>query len=193
MANSKKATKPREVPSEWNEVWVDTTFETKNNVYHISNYGRIRSTQKSTGNEKIIKGARCGKQAFLNVIQPDGSRGYCFVSKFVAEHFCDKPSEEHDMVIHLDEDYENNKWINLKWVTKEEWHAFNQQRKSFKEGRKKLKKIYKLNPTKVKLIKRRLQSGKIKKKTIAKQFDVSLRTIWRIAKGERWASVTIDD
>lgn len=185
--NEKKS--PKKVESAWNEVWIDTTFQTKNNFYHISNYGRIRSTSKTSGDEKIIKGAHCSKQVFLNVIQPDGSRGVCSVRKFVAEHFCEKPTEEHIRVINLDQDFTNNKWVNLKWLTLQEWHEWNLQSKSYKDGREKLKEIYKLNPTKVRLIKERLKSGKVKPKTVAKQFKVSLSTINRIQNGKRWANV----
>ncbi len=194
MSDSKGSKKlPKKVESEWNEVWVDTTFHTKNNRYHISNYGRIKSITKATGDEHLIKGARCGKQKFLNVIQPDGSRGYCFVSRFVAEHFVEQPSPEHNMIAFLDEDFENCKWVNLKWVTKDEWHAWNQQTQGFLKGREKLKKIYKLNITQVRLIKKRLKEGKVKRKTLAKQFGVSLRTISRISVADTWAGQKIED
>lgn len=192
MGESKKNI-PKKIPGAWNEVWINTNFETKNNLYHISNYGRIRSTSKATGNESIIKGAYCNKQVLLNVIQPDGTRGVCSVRKFVAEHFCERPSEQHIRVVNLDQDFTNNKWINLKWLTLEEWYEWNQQSDSYKEGREKLKDIYKLNPTKVKLIKERLQSGKVKPKTIAKQFRVSLSTVNRIMNGKRWAEVELDE
>ncbi len=189
--NKEKKT-PKKVESAWNEVWVDTTFHTKNNFYHISNYGRIRSTSKTTGNESIIKGAHCSKQVFLNVIQPDGTRGVCSVRKFVAKHFCEQPSEEHIRVINLDQDFKNNSWLNLKWLTLDEWQQWNLESRSYKEGRQKLKEIYKLNPTKVRLIKERLQGGKVKPKTVAKQFKVSLSTINRIQNGKRWANVKIE-
>ena len=187
--------KEKRVRSEWNEVWIDTTFCTKNNFYHISNYGRIRSTHKATGNEYLINGSMSGgTMLMLNVIQPDGSRGCCSVPRFVAENFIDKPSEEHIRVIHIDEDYSNNKWTNLKWVTKEEWYEFYQNSQVYKEGRKKLmKKIYKLNLTQVRLIKKRFKTGKIKRRTLAKQFGVSMRTITRIGASDYWNGVKIEE
>ncbi len=186
---------PKKIQSHWNEVWkpVDFGSPTKTCLYEISNYGRIKSINKKTEVERLIKGVKVNRNLIvLNMVLKDGVRGYAYVHKFVAEHFVEKPSEDHTYILHIDQDRSNNKWNNLKWATEEEWKAYTLTKESFKKGREKREKSYKLNETKVKLIKERLRKGKTKIKIIARQFGVSEKQIRRIKSGENWSDVDPD-
>lgn len=183
------------VKSFWNEKWnlVITPFPTKTCHYFISNYGRIKSLNKNTGNEMLLKGSTMrGGYKTLNIRLSGKRRFGVYIHKFVAEHFIPKSDEQKEFVIHLDQSKENNHWQNLKWMTQQEltqWHInlgiFNPQNK--KRGNN-----TKLTETKVKLIKNRISTGKTKKRIIAKDFGISMMQLNRIERGENWGYVTIN-
>ncbi len=184
------------VKSFWNEQWAPVTFEgpTKNCTYAISNFGRIKSVHKKTGRENLLKGAVVNRGLrILNVKLADSSTGYAYVHRFVAEQFLDRPSEEHDCVIHVDFDKDNNKWNNLKWVTEAEWKAHVQQSPKYKQGREKRAKSYKLTEAKVRIMKKMLANKQNKRKIIARKFDVSESLVRRIEKGQYWSHVKVED
>lgn len=184
------------IKSHWNERWVDVEFEgpTKNCRYAISNYGRIKSIHKMSGRENLLKGAVVNRGLrILNVKLADGSTGYTYVHRFVAENFVAASSEEHNCVIHTDFDKDNNKWNNLKWVTEAEWKAHVRESPKYKQGREKRMKSYKLTETKVKMMKKMLANKQNKRKIIARKFDVSESLVRRIEKGQYWSHVTVED
>lgn len=180
----------------WNERWVKINFHhpTKTCEYAISNYGRIKSIEKMTGNERELKGSVC-KRNFksLSVILRDGERGNVNLHTFVAEHFVPRPTEEHCRVIHLDYDKLNNKWNNLKWITMEEWDEYLINKPGFLESQYKIKKNFKLNVAKVKMIKRMLKRGKTKRESIAKQFGIKPNTVYLIEREKRWSHVKLEE
>lgn len=115
--------------------------------------------------------------------------------RLVAEHFCEKPSDKHTLVSHLDHDKLNNRSTNLKWMTVAENSAHQQNSPHVIE--KKLKNIHHRNPnskvnkltvTKVMLLKKLLNQGK-PLKTLVKQFKVTDTQILRIKRGENWANI----
>ena len=180
----------------WNERWVDVNFDgpTKNCNYAISNYGRIKSTHKVTDRENILKGAVVNRGLrILNVKLADGTTGYTYIHRFVAENFLEKPSEEHNHVIHVDFDKNNNKWNNLNWVTEAEWKAHVKESPKYKKGREKRMKSYKLTEAKVKIMKKMLANKQNKRKIIARKFDVSESLVRRIEKGQYWSHVKADE
>ncbi|MCH2046143.1 MAG: NUMOD4 domain-containing protein [Saprospiraceae bacterium] len=186
--------KNTKIQSSWNEKWLRLDFgvSTKQCWYEISNFGRIKSIDKETEKEKLLKGARVrGGLITLNIKLKDESRGVVYVHRFVAENFVDQPSDDHEYIIHKDFNNNNNQWNNLEWVTQEEWKAH----KESTPGKEKRKpnKNYKLTETQVRMMKKLLKRGKTKRKIIAKQFGVSENCAYKIEKGIRWAHVTIDD
>ncbi len=190
----KQREKMEKVQSHWNEVWkrVDFGKPTKTCSYDISNYGRIRSTNKNTGKERFIKGVKVNRELLtLNIVLKDGSRGVKCIHRFVADNFVEPSTDQHTYVLHIDYDRSNNKWNNLIWATEEEWKAYTKKKTSYIEGMKKRDNTYKLNETKVRLIKKRLALGKTKRKIIAKTFGVSERTIRQIENEERWKHVQL--
>jgi DNA-binding XRE family transcriptional regulator len=182
----------QEVKSFWNEKWRKVTFkhDTISCNYYISNYGRIKSVKLTTKVEKFIKGSIDNRgYRVLNVNLQDGNFGYVYIHKFVAKKFLKKARKAQTYVLHIDFDNLNNHWENLVYATKEEWVAHY----TGNPNRKKYVRVnhHKLNETDVKKIKRLLARGKMKKKTIAKKFNVSQTQIRRIETGENWAHVSI--
>lgn len=117
------------------------------------------------------------------------------VHRLVAEYFCDKPSDEHSQVTHLDHNRRNNRANNLKWITQVELNVHQQKSPKVKaaKGSNKGKRFedskhFKLTSSKVMLIKKRLNEGKTLA-TIAKQFKVTSMQISRIRNGQNWKNV----
>lgn len=184
------------IKSHWNEKWVDVEFDhpTKTCDYSISNYGRIKSKNKNTKKENLLKGAVVNRGLrILNVKLKDNSTGYQYIHRFVAEHFLEKPGADHNFIVHLDYDKNNNKWNNLKWVTESEWKSHVQNSPEFKKGKEKRMKSYKLNETKVRMMKKMLANGKNQRKIIARKFDVSESLVRRIEKGQYWGHVKLKE
>ena len=157
-----------QIKTHWNERWIDVVFDsaTKSCKYAISNYGRIKSINKTTKQENLLKGAIVNRGLkILNVKLRDDSTGYQYIHLFVAENFVKKPSKEHKHVIHIDFDKNNNKWNNLKWVTEEAWKAHVRQSPDFVKGKEKRMRKYKLTEAKVRMMKKMLLNDKIKGKS----------------------------
>ncbi len=181
------------IKSHWNERWLPVQFkdDTCKTHYQVSNFGRIKSIQRATGVEKLIKGSTVDRGfKILNVRLANGKRDSVMIHRFVARHFVPRPSEAHKYVIHIDRNYANNKWNNLQWLTHEEWvvHMLNtpRRRKAEKERNRKL------TEAQVKMIKRMLKRGKSKLSMIAKRFDISVTHVKRIQSGENWGDVSPD-
>lgn len=183
------------VKSFWNEKWEPVEFgrETKKCNYAISSFGRIKSIEKVTARERLLKGAKArGGLIMLNQKLKDGSTGIVYVHRFVAENFVDKESEEQEYILHKDYDKSNNNWSNLAWATELEWKEY-QKKNPNRKGRPGRTKNYKLTETQVRMMKKLLKRGKTKRKIIAKQFGVSENCAYKIEKGIRWGHVVIDD
>jgi len=117
------------------------------------------------------------------------------VHRLVAEYFCDKPSDGHKQVTHLDHNRKNNRANNLKWITQVELNVHQQKSPHVKSAKGNLKgkrnedsKHYKLTSTKVMLMKKRINEGK-SLSTIAKQFKVTPMQVSRIKNGQNWSDV----
>ncbi|MCO6475319.1 MAG: HNH endonuclease [Phaeodactylibacter sp.] len=186
--------KDQAVKAFWNEQWqkVDFGRPTKNCDYHISNFGRIKSVDKATKRERLLKGAKArGGLIMLNQKLKDNSTGIIYIHRFVAENFLGKPSEEHEYILHIDYDKANNKVNNLKWATEEEWKEY-QKKNPHHKGRPARTKNYKLTETQVRLMKKMLLRGKTKRKIIARKFGVSENCAYKIEKGIRWSHIEVD-
>lgn len=183
------------VKSHFNEEWklVDFGKETKTCHYKISNFGRIKSIQKSNGTERLVKGATVrGGLRTLNQKMKDNSVAVIMVHRFVAQHFVSGQSIERCHIIHKDYNKGNNYSGNLKWVSKEEWHAHNLASPYRKKERTRTSQD-KLTESKVKILKKALREGKTKRKVLAKIFGVKENTIYQIQTGRRWGHVKIDE
>ena len=115
------------------------------------------------------------------------------VHRLVAEYFCKKPSEDHNLVIHHDYDKQNNSSDNLKWVTQEEatahWQANTKKQSKPKSGkRNENSNAHKLNRTKVAILKKRIGEGK-SILWLCRHFGISQMQLWRIKNGQNWGDV----
>ena len=120
------------------------------------------------------------------------------IHKAVAELFLQKPSPEHQLVIHKDYKKDNNMANNLEWATKKqtyERYAHNPyyKVKKFEDSLYGIKtvrvKTSKLSVNDVLYIKNKLSKGDTTLKKLAEQFGVSDMQIHRIKTGENWGHV----
>ncbi len=184
------------VKSHWNERWakVETPRATKSCYYYISDYGRIKSVQKETEKETLLKGSIItGGFRSLNLRLIKNGRFGVYIHKFVAEHFIPNDQEDKTFVIHIDGNKMNNYWENLRWVNRVELTQWQVDNGVYSPENKKRAKNTKLTESKVKLILERIKKGKTKKKLIAKQMNISYMQLNRIERGENWGHVTLDE
>ncbi|MEZ5042483.1 MAG: NUMOD4 domain-containing protein [Saprospiraceae bacterium] len=185
----------QKVKSHFNEEWKDVDFgkETKTCHYKISNFGRIKSIDKVSGSERLVKGSAVrGGLKTLNQKLKDNSTGLIMIHKFVAENFVRGRSEERCCIIHKDYNKGNNYSGNLMWVTQAEWSKHNLASPYRKKERTKTSQDI-MNESKVKLLKRALKEGKTKRKVLAKSFGIKENTVYQIQSGRRWGHVKLDE
>jgi len=167
-----------------NEIWKEISFTDKR--YEISNYGRLKSYTYNKTTGIILRNKR--KEGYLATdMQIDGVRKSIFIHKLVADYFVHKEDESKAVVIHIDNNKENNQYTNLKWVDFKEKFAhsekFNKNLK--KKFRNNQTSNAKLTATYVEWIREMLKKD-IPQKTIASMFKVSEMQITRIKRNENW-------
>ncbi len=181
----------KKVKSHINEEWVDviTSVPTRHYIYQVSNYGRIKSINPTTGNETIIAGSK-GRKGFikLNLKLKEGKREGFYIHQIVANHFLEK-EEDQKFIIHKDNNKGNNHYSNLEWKTREGLNAWMHEIGIFKDRVPTLGSHVKLNEAKVSLLKKRILQGKTKRRILAKQFNISYTQLKRIESGENWGHV----
>lgn len=176
----------------WNERWavVRPDIETLGKIYYISDYGRIKSIDKVTGNEKFLKGCQL-TQGFIavNIFLKERKQKRFYLHKLIAEEWIPKDHEDQTFVIHLDRNMENNFYQNLKWMSQAEMTEFMAKHGVFDPQKRKRNPNYKLNPARVQLIRKRLKESKNRRKMIAKEFNISVDHLKKIETGEMWGWV----
>ena len=160
-----------------------------NEIYEISNFGRIKSYKVDKENGIIINGSSLKGYNILNIKLENNKRTTKYVHKLVAECFIPKDNELQQYVIHLDFDKKNNHVENLKWVTKVTMFAHQKINPNYKRG---AINYSKLTETDVIRLKRKLARGKNKLYKLAKEFGITHTQLNRIRKGENWGHVKID-
>ncbi|CAA6825381.1 MAG: HNH endonuclease [uncultured Aureispira sp.] len=180
----------------WNERWekVTTRAPTKQKFYYFSDYGRVKSIDKVTKKEQLLKGSKT-VQGFmlLNLrLEGDSTQG-CYIHKLVAEQFCPKENPAQKFVVHIDQDNLNNHYENLQWMTQREMTDFQIKNGVYDPKNRKPSPLNKMNPTRVLLLKKRLKEGKTKKQILAKNFNITMAQLRKIEKGIDWGYVTLED
>lgn len=173
------------------EIWklIRISGMASNEIYEISNFGRIKSFKVDKENGIIIKGSTLKGYKILNVRLEEDKRTTKYIHKLVAENFIPKDNEQQQYVIHLDFDKNNNHIENLKWVTRETMFAHQKINPNYKRG---AINYSKLTETDVIRLKKKLARGKNKLYKLAKEFGITHTQLNRIRKGENWGHVTID-
>lgn len=105
------------------EIWKDVVnYE---NLYKISNLGRVKSLYRMGANERICK-LHIGTRGYLEVnISKNNIRKKVRVHRLIAEAFIPNPENKPE-VNHIDGNKLNNSIENLEWVTRSEniQHSF---------------------------------------------------------------------
>lgn len=180
----------------WNERWVLIVAKapTKQKDYYFSDYGRLKSVDKITQRETLLKGSITvqGYQQ-INLKLKDNVRQGFYVHKLVAEAFCNRKSEDHKFAIHIDRNNLNNHYENLQWVTQREMTDLQIKHGVYDPENRKRGSHCKMNPARVRLLKRRLKEGKTKKKILAKNFGITVEQLRKIEKGIDWGYVKLEE
>ena len=179
----------------WNETWlpVPTKAPTKKVEYFFSNHGRLKSVNKATETEILLKGSRIkGGYVQLNIRLEGNLRQGFYVHKLVADPFC-KRGKDKGFIIHLDNDKENNFWKNLQWVNQEELTAHQIESGVYLRENRKTPSHQKMTESKVLLLKKRLQKGNTKRKILAKSFNITETHVRKIEDGTYWGHVKLKD
>ncbi len=185
------------VKSYWNERWakVELEFPAKRCDYYISDYGRKKSVDRATGDERLLKGYVLKRSNYhaLNIDLKENGTANFYIHRFVAEHFLDKPEEGKEFVVHKDGNKSNNFYQNLEWLSRGELTARQKEQGVFNPRNRKRRSATKMTESKVRLLKKRLKEGKTKKKILAKSFGITYMQLNRIERGENWGYVKVED
>lgn len=186
-------TQPNHTGERWQRIIIDVPDLENPPHYEVSCFGRLKSFQNDPEG-KLLKGSVIQGYRSLNIRLPKGKSFNRYIHKLVALFFVERLSDEHKFVIHLDFDKLNNIDSNLKWVTKEEMLEHNRTNPNVINRPRPVKsKNYKLNESKVRMIKKMLKSDKSRLKMIAKQFGITHTQLNRIRSGENWGHVKLEE
>jgi len=181
----------------WNEAWKKINFKGINEKanYQVSSYGRVRIYKPDLLEWKILKSANIkGYRYFTFKSNIDWKHKITKpLHRLVAELFCEKPSELHNFVIHLNYIKDNNHYKNLLWCTQMELTSHNKKNPKVITSRKKgVITNAKLSETEVIRLKLKLKRGKNKLYKIAKEFGITHTQLNRIRSGENWGHIKVD-
>lgn len=107
------------------EIWHSINIEPFNNVYDVSNYGRIRSHHNNKygkiNNYKILKPQINGPGYPYIILHKNNELKMVRIHRLVAEYFVSNPDPKNKTWInHKDCDKTNNHFTNLEWCTMQE-------------------------------------------------------------------------
>ena len=172
---------------------IEAEVPTKGKNYYFSDYGRLKSVTKLTGDESLLKGSKTiqGYHQINITFVGDVRRGY-YVHKLIAETWVKKNNADQMFVIHIDGNKSNNHYNNLTWMTQAEMTKSQIDKGVYNPQNRKPSYLNRMNPSRVKLLKKRLKEGKTKKKILAKNFNISVEQLRKIEKGIDWGYVKLD-
>lgn len=191
MATRKKATR-KEVKSQKNEKWkkISRNGSTKRMYYMISSNGRIKSVDKKSKDECLIKGTYTkGGYHQFNIKISEDKRKTFYVHRLVADLFLPKKKRGQEFVCHKNGKKADNKKSNLMWANRDQWSKLHDKLGTYQNLDRRGGYNSKLTEAKVKTIKKSLKAGRKTKTSIAEKYGVSITQINRIASGENWGHV----
>ena len=179
------------------EIWKQMQFSGHKQLrkkYAVSNTGRAASYTKDIASDgKLLNGSLTSGYRTLNLHVENGN-GTIYIHREVAKLFCKKKSPKYKFVIHVNHKKSDNTAKNLKWATLEQMISHQQQspaKIAYKEKQANKTTGLKLTAAQVKKIKTVLQNPqrKITIRQLAKNYDISEMTIYRIKSGENWSRI----
>lgn len=187
----------KQINSYRDEEWKDLTLDnlSERSKYRISNYGRIISYYYNEDGVLLKLGNVNGYRS-LAIRDKDGKKLYMYLHRLVAEFFLDKPMEDQNIVLHLDNNRHNNYYRNLVWANQsgQYYHNLKVNPNAKRLQPKGDRAWSKLTESEVRIIKRKLKdpNRKTKMKVLARQFGISEMQLSRIKSGENWGKTLID-
>lgn len=183
------------------EVWVRLNFAglKEDEIYEISNHGRLRHWYQKLNDFKIMKQSSVrGYKYFMWFKSADGwdNKIKKIVHRLVAEVFIGPPVDDQEFIIHLDHDKGNNYYKNLKWVSRADMTEHNMSNPRImashaaRKGRINNSKLTEADVLRLKL---KIKRGKVRLYQIAKEFGITHTQLNRIRKGQNWAHVKLED
>ena len=179
------------------ETWKPLTFSgwrQLRNRYAASNLGRIASYKQNVLKDgKILSGSLTTGYRTLNLHRPN-NKGTLYIHRELARLFLKKPGAGYKYVIHRNHKKLDNNIKNLRWATLEQMigHQQNSPAKiAYKEKQANRTEGLKLTASAVRKIKTILASPtrNITIRQLAKNYDVSEMTMYRIKSGENWGKI----
>ena len=160
----------------------------KSEKYLISNEGRIKSLKINDEgrilNPSLLKGYRV-----ISLLMLNNRRTTRYIHKLVAEHFIEKDNHLQRFVIHYDFNKENNRVVNLAWVSKKGLKEHQSTNQNYKRGTINNAKLSEEN---VFEIKTRLKIEQFPLYKLAQEFGISHTQLNRIRNGENWKHVLVE-
>lgn len=163
--------------------------------YAVSNFGRVKSFTEHLHEGKLLKLNEKNGYKAINYREytPEGKIRHrvAYIHRLVAENFLEQPPGA-DHVIFVNHNHQVPHVSNLQWVSRAEMLEHTRKSPAVQRGRKQAQQKNrerdgrKLRATDVLHLKRKLARGNTRVKMLAKQFNVSETTIYRIARKENW-------
>ena len=116
------------------EIWKD--IPNYENLYQISNYGRVRSLHNRYKNKLYLKPCATSKGYLSVSLCKDHTQKAFNIHRLVAEAFIPNPKNL-PCINHIDENKENNIFSNLEWCTYQYNNTYGHRLERCSETRKK--------------------------------------------------------
>ncbi len=185
------------VKKQQGEVWREVICSEGKPIkrYAVSNTGRLASFKTEIEDGNILKGNLIeGFPAMEFTINK--RKKVQLLHRVILEAFGFPQPDPSYRVIHLDFKKTNNRLSNLKWASKDEWHAHQNRNPTVLASRAisnsvRMHRGQKLSVNQVALLKKKLldPNRKTRIRLLAKQHGVTEMTLYRIKSGENWSHV----
>lgn len=153
-------------------------------LYEISSYGRVKSIERKDRFNRNHGGFLIPRKHtggyYQILLSKNGVYSYKYIHRIVGEHFIPNPNN-YRYINHKNGIKTDNSVSNLEWCSFSEniQHAYNtglcsREKQSLKLSKEQVFEI------------RKLLLQNISQEKIAKKYNVSQSTIWRIKHGKRW-------
>ncbi|WP_204172706.1 NUMOD4 domain-containing protein [Staphylococcus sp. GDY8P72P] len=172
----------------YEEIWKD--IEGYEGIYQVSNKGKVKSLKriilKSDGkkqliHERVLQPQDSGHGYYRVNLYKDKKEKSISVHSLVLETFTNKRVKGR-VINHIDGDKSNNKLINLEWCTPKENTRHGYENGLMKKGEKHSQ--AKLKDVQILDIRRIYSEGESSQRYLARKFNVTQATIWRIVNNK---------